>query len=80
MISTRWWLALGLLALTACGGEDDHEEGPICTELSDLCHDAEEAGVEGAAECHDIAHDADEDACDAALEGCRTTCEGGTAS
>lgn len=66
-----------LVALVGCGGKDeDHEEGPICSDLSDLCHEADEQGVEGAAECHDIAHDGDEDACDAALADCEVTCAG----
>ena len=62
-----------LLLLVGCK-EDDGDEGPNCTELSDLCHEAEENGVDGAAECHDIAHDADEDACDEALDECKQTC------
>jgi hypothetical protein len=62
----------------SCGGKDEEhgEEGPICSELSELGHEADEAGLEGAAECHDIAHEADEDACDAALADCEVTCAG----
>ena len=41
-----------LLLLAGCKEEGD--EGPNCTELSELCHEADENGVEGAAECHDI--------------------------
>jgi hypothetical protein len=61
--------------LVLLGGCDkDDGEGPKCTELSDLCHEADENGVEGAAECHDVAHDADEDACEEALAECEKTC------
>ena len=69
-------LAAGLLS--ACSAEEPHEEGPICSELSEVCHHADEEGVEGAAECHEIAHEADEDACDAAMDDCRATCEEAT--
>ncbi len=63
-----------LLAVLVGCGDKDHDEGPNCSELSEACHEAEENGVEGAAECHDIAHDADEDACEEALADCLATC------
>ena len=62
-----------LFAFVGCK-EDDGGEGPICEQLSDACHEADENGVEGASECHDIAHEGDEDACDEALDGCKQTC------
>ena len=67
-------LLVTVLVLLAGCKEDDGGEGPICTQLSDACHDAEENGVEGAAECHDIAHDGNEGACEKALDGCEKTC------
>ena len=66
-------LVMMLFVLVGCK-EDDGDEGPKCTELSDLCHEADENGVEGAAECHDIAHEGNEGACEKALDGCEKTC------
>jgi hypothetical protein len=68
-------VAVALVA--GCGGADDdeHELGPNCQAISDACHDADEAGVDGAAECHETAHHADEDACEAELDACTTTCD-----
>lgn len=78
---TRFF-ALALVVSIACNGTKDDEhhegEGPICSELSELCHEAGEAGVAGAEACHDVGHEADEAACEAELESCRAICEGDT--
>jgi hypothetical protein len=73
------WLGIAMAALTACsGGKDEEhaEEGPICSALSEMCHEAAESDPE-AADCHDIGHAADEDACDAETDRCKGICEGG---
>lgn len=70
-MSKVWMLAL----LAACdGGNDSAGEGPMCSAISEACHEADENGVEGAAECHDIAHEGNEGACEKALENCEKTC------
>jgi hypothetical protein len=72
-MSKGWMMMLALLV--ACdGGDDSAGEGPICAALSEACHEADENGVKGAAECHDIAHEGYEDACDEALDECKKTC------
>lgn len=62
-------------SLLACnGGHDsdhDHEVGPLCTELGEVCHDVEGADAQA---CHDLGHDGDEDACEAEYDACIATC------
>jgi hypothetical protein len=68
------WTAF--VVLVGCGGdEEDHEEGPICSELSEACHEAGESGDAEAEACHDIAHEAVEADCDAELDRCKTLCD-----
>lgn len=72
----RFGAFLGLAVLwVGCGGDEEHEVGPICTDLGEICHEAGEAGVEGAEECHEVGHAGDEDACEAELEACTAICE-----
>lgn len=76
-------IACAVFALACNGGkEDEHDhtgEGPVCSELAELCHEAGEAGDADAEACHDVAHEADEAACEAQLESCQAICEAVTA-
>ena len=68
-------MMLALLAACTDGDKDSAGgEGPMCSAISEACHEADENGVEGAAECHDIAHEGNEGACEKALENCEKTC------
>jgi hypothetical protein len=79
-LRAAWYVVV--LGLWACAGDkDDHGEGegPICSEISEACHEPGEAGDAEAEACHDIAHEADEDACEAERERCLALCtEGGS--
>jgi hypothetical protein len=69
-------VALGVAA-GACSGDsddDDHEVPQSCQDIIDVCHEAEEAGVEGAADCHETGHGGDEAACDADHDACVALC------
>jgi hypothetical protein len=46
----------------------------VCQDIVDVCHEAEENGVEGAAECHETGHAGDEAACEADHDACIATC------
>jgi hypothetical protein len=46
--------------------------------ITDVCHEAEENGVEGAAECHDLAHAEVEADCEAEHDACIALCEAST--
>ena len=73
-----------LVALGACSddeGEDDGTGVPAsCQAIIDACHEAEEAGVEGAAECHETGHHEVEADCDAQKDACIALCEASTPS
>ena len=62
--------------LVGCGGKDEeeHEQGPICTELTEACHEAGETGDAEAEACHDITHEAVEADCETELDRCTTLC------
>jgi hypothetical protein len=65
------------LAWAGCAGdkdEHDHEEGPICSAISEACHEPGEAGDVEAEACHEIAHAADETACEAERDRCVDYC------
>jgi hypothetical protein len=79
-------LAVSLAFLGGCGDDDDdekdHDSGeeeqeldPICDEIREACHDADE-GTGKPFECHEIAHENDVDACEAERDSCLEACSG----
>jgi len=75
----RVWFVATCVAFGACSDDedsDDHDgEIPaVCQEIVDVCHEAEENGVEGAAECHETAHHGEEAACEADHDACIALC------
>ncbi|MEZ4238475.1 MAG: hypothetical protein R3F59_20450 [Myxococcota bacterium] len=75
-MNARTMMALAALSLSACSGDKEHDEGPICSEVAEACHEAaEQSGDPDAEACHDLAHEGDEDACDAQHDDCIALCD-----
>lgn len=71
-------LSLCLVLVACAGGEDsdhEHEVGPICEELGEVCHEPAENGDVDAQACHDLGHDGDEVACEAEQAACLAVCQ-----
>ena len=77
-----WCVAACVVALGACSdddGEDDDGGVPaVCQAIIDACHEAEENGVEGAADCHETGHHEVEADCEAQHDACVALCEAAT--
>lgn len=74
-------VGFGFAASVGCSGDEEHDEGPICTEIADACHHVAEMGDnQDAVDCHDLAHEADEDACSAEHDACVELCEAAEAT
>ncbi|MEQ1569118.1 MAG: hypothetical protein ABMA64_26010 [Myxococcota bacterium] len=68
------WMMVAAFAVVGCNGGETHEEGPICAEIMEVCHEASEGGDAEAVACHDVAHEADEAACEEQRDACVETC------
>jgi hypothetical protein len=69
-----------VVCFVACSSDDDegddhgHDLPAVCQDIVDVCHEADENGVEGAAECHETGHGGDEAACEADHDSCIALC------
>lgn len=76
----KLFLMIALASASIVGCEDghkhdgDHHGEGDCADIITACHDADEAGNENAAECHDIGHDGVQAACTAAKAECLAKC------
>lgn len=74
-------VGFGMSGVGCSGGDEEHEEGPICGEIAEACHEVAEMGDnQDAIDCHDLAHEADEDACSAEHDACVDLCEAAAAT
>ena len=66
-----------LLGTLACSNDDDphvKDVDPVCTEINEVCHDADDGSDDVATECHHAAHLNDSATCQARRRECLDFC------